>query len=327
VLGFRGGEVAFLPGLDASVLTRGTIAAETGHRGVVTSLAFNSSGELAASGGSEGVVRVWNTRSGAREPALLRHPAGPVAGLVFSADDRWLVSAGPTSVRVFALPVGGPASASAEPATEIRLGAKPQAVALAANNRILAVGDSAGDIVLAAPDGSTGEITVRGGSPVTALAFGPGSGVLASGSAAGDLVLWDTLTVAAIGSALAFNAPIGWIAFSPDGSTLYLRSGGWLHVVERGQDGARVIASSLLPAGLRDAPALSLVRDGRAIRALAHAGGGYLNYQEIPTVAEVAAVPAAAAGVARSSLADRDWRRILGLELDPVTDSIRKLGF
>jgi WD40 repeat protein len=316
VLGYRGGQVSLLPGLPASVATGGTSDAVTGHRGVVTALAVSLSGDLAASGSSDGVVRVWNTRSGARSPSVLRHPSGPIGTLAFSPDDHWLVSTGVTSARVFDLTGNMLAS-------EIEVDGTPLAVAFSADSRLVAVGDSAGNIFIATPDGTAGVLAIRGRSPITALAFADEPELLASGSSNGDLVLWDTLTASAIEAAHRFPAPIRWIDLLPGASTINLQSGAWLHTLDRSTAVPRVVASALLPDRLRGKPALART-SVPMIRGLASTGGGHLALADLTlATADLASVADAAEQEGASTLTTRDWRRVLGIELDRATGAIR----
>lgn len=306
VLGYRGGQVHLVSDLPAAL---GRTRAQGGlpvHRGVVTSLAVNATGELAASGSSDGVVRVWNTRTGDRDLAVLRQPAGPITALAFSADDRWLVSAGPRLVRVFEL-------ASGDTASEIEVEGRPVAIAIADDSGMVAVGDSAGNIYLATPDASAGVLTIRVGSPITALDFAGEPAALASGSRNGDLVLWDPFSVSAVAS-LRFPTPIRWLDLAADGSSIRVHSGNWLHTVDRVASMPAVFESRLLPQSLRRNTAFVATPDGKLL-ALANAGGGRLEYGEL----------GAATGAA-AAIPDRDWPRVLGLALDPATGRLVRSG-
>jgi WD40 repeat protein len=306
MLGLRGGQVGLLPGLPAAAATGRASEAILAHRGSVTRLALAPNGELAASGSSDGVVRVWNTGTGARSPLVLRHLAGPIEALTFSPDTRWLVSAAGSSVRVFEL-------ASGELEREIDTEGRPLAIAVAADSRLVAVGDSAGSIYLAPPDSRIGVQTIRGRAAITALAFSGTSERLASGSGDGDLVLWDTATASAIEPARRFPGAIRWIEIADDTSSVWLQSGVWLHRLDRSLDPPVVVASRLLPELLRPSPALGRV-DVARVRGLANRGGGRLALADLtlgPT-GSVALLPA------------RDFGRVLGLSLDPVTGTVEK---
>jgi hypothetical protein len=84
-----------------------------------------------------------------------------------------------------------------------------------------------------------------------------------------------------------------------------------------------MVGSSVLPAQLRTTPALALTGNGEHLRLLAIQGGGRLALGELalPLAAGSQATPAPAA-----ELPVRDWRRVLGLELDPERGSIRRIG-
>jgi hypothetical protein len=284
---------------------------------VVTSLAVSATGERAASGSSDGVVRVWNTRTGSRDLSLLRHPAGPISALAFSPDDRWLVSAGPRLVRVFEL-------ASGNTISEVEVEGRPGAVAIADDSRIVAVGDSAGNIFLATPDASAGVLTIRVSSPITALDFAGEPALLASGSRNGDLVLWDPFSVSTVAS-LRFPAPIRWLELADDGASIRVQSGSWLHDVARGAGMPEVRRSRLLPESLRRGAALVGMADG-SLRALANAGGGRLEFRTLGEVADPAFGEAADPAAGAVAIPDRDWQTVLGMRLDTATGAIVEAG-
>jgi WD40 repeat protein len=312
VVGYRNGQVQLLRDLEAAIEVGAAPPVDYfGHRGVVTSLALNAAGTLAASGGSDGLVRVWDTRTGSPSPYLLRHPSGPVGGVAFSPDDRWIVGVGPRSARVFELGSGALAN-------EIEVDGTALTAAFSPDGRILAVGDSAGNIYLASPGGTEGVLTIRGRSAVTALEFADTPAVLASGSSDGNLVLWDTLEARAIEGAHRFPAPIRWIGLGPGATRVEVQSGGWLYRLDRSLDEPAVTASSLLPARLRNRVVLAGA-PGQPFRALASAGGGRL------VLAAVDLTPGDGTDAA-GALADRDWRRVLGLELDAATGAVRRLA-
>jgi hypothetical protein len=200
-------------------------------------------------------------------------------------------------------------------------------VALADDGGSVAVGDSTGNIFFASPDGSAGYRTIRGNSPITALVFAPNSDLLVSGSESGDVVIWDSLSLTAVDGAVSFSAPIRWIASESDASVLRVQSGGWVHVVDRTGGMDRVTTSRLLPARLRGSPSLALTRRG-TLRALANAGGGQLVFGELDLTGARAG-PRREPGEAAAALAlpARNWARVLGIELDPVSGEVIDVEF
>jgi hypothetical protein len=265
----------------------------------------NPARNLVASGGSDGSIRVWSTLTGTAGESMLRHPTGPVSALALSPDGAWLVSAGPSSARIWAL-------ASGTAVNEIEVDGTPLAVAFAPGSSLAAVGDSAGNIIFARP-GSSDLRAVRSQSAVTALGFSADASHLASGGRDGTLMLWDTSTAAPIGAPRHFSDPVRWLQWLDEGAPVAVVSGSWLHLVEQVDAAATAVTGSrLLPEALRGAETFSRLGDGR-IFGMALAGRGMLDQAVLDP-----AVPP----VADTTLPERDWSRVLGLRLDTETGAI-----
>ena len=71
-----------------------------GHRDVVKSVAFGSSGRLLVSASRDHDARIWDATTGILVRRLEGH-FGSVADAQFSPDDRWVVTAGPSSVGLW----------------------------------------------------------------------------------------------------------------------------------------------------------------------------------------------------------------------------------
>jgi WD40 repeat protein len=75
--------------------------AAAAHSGPVEACAFNNDASVVASGGKDGVVKVWDTETGALKFSLAAH-SGPVKAVAFSRDGQWLATAGSDkSIRIW----------------------------------------------------------------------------------------------------------------------------------------------------------------------------------------------------------------------------------
>jgi WD40 repeat protein len=118
----RGGHrpvtaLAFSP--DGSVLASGDAAgvirrwdlqsgrgrAREAHRLAITSLAFGPGGKLLLSGGRDGEARIWTTAK-LRLVRQVHWHFGPLGGAAFSADGRWIVTAGPSAASIGSVATG-----------------------------------------------------------------------------------------------------------------------------------------------------------------------------------------------------------------------------
>ena len=84
--------------------TAETIATLPGHVGGTMRVATSPDGTTVATGGRDGLVRLWDTSNWTQRLALPGHDAGQVWGVGFSPDSRTLVSAGEDgTTRIWAL--------------------------------------------------------------------------------------------------------------------------------------------------------------------------------------------------------------------------------
>jgi WD40 repeat protein len=310
VLGYSGGHVRVR---DVRELERrgghGGDVDYIGHRGAITSLAVDAANNVMASGGADGVVRIWNLRSVEPTPPLLRHPSGPIRALALSADGGTVISGGDYSARIWATQTG-------ELLREIAVDGAALAVTCAPGMELVAVGDSAGDIFFAPLNGTAQPTTARAYAAVLALAIAADAKLVVSGDAAGNLQLWDRAMPETSRATHLFTNPISWVAFAASGSTVLAKSGAWIHELELNASGFTVVASRLLP--IRLGPSAVPVRLDGDLRWLSHPATSALKYEDLSfETPSIEPVPADAALLAR------DWPAILGLDLDRATGTVR----
>ena len=100
-------------------------------------------------------------------------------------------------------------------------GAGVNDIALSPDGKIVAVGDSDGDVYLwEATDGGlsrTDTLQAAIGGGINGVAFSPDGKIVAAGDSGGSIRLWDVATGRSIGSPLNAGPAVNAVAFSPDG--------------------------------------------------------------------------------------------------------------
>jgi WD40 repeat protein len=236
-------------------------AAGRGHQGDVYCVTYAPDGQTLASGGKDGVIRVWDAAT--LQPRLeLPSGQGEVNEVAFAPDGRTLASAGDDgTVCLWDLPAGrwravlhrGPASDGTQPPSEGQ--AEMSALAFAPDGKTLAGGGTAGWVWLW--DAETGALKaardLHAGS-IHYLAYAPDGQTLACANTSGRVPL---LATADLEERMAFHNPFGpveSVAFSRDGKTLAAGSRWGGHIVL--WDLAAAAVRAVLPN--RDGPILSL---------------------------------------------------------------------
>ena len=120
--------------LGAAAANSSTALAFFGHRGPITAAALNAGRNLAATGGSDGIVRVWDTASGAPTVAVMQPAEGAVTLVALSDDGRSVASAAERVVRIAAV-------ADGRVMAELRADGAVTALAFAPDGASIAVGD------------------------------------------------------------------------------------------------------------------------------------------------------------------------------------------
>jgi WD40 repeat protein len=162
------------------------IQAEEGDNGYIWDLAFSSDGETLASAGLNGIIRLWDGRTG--RPLCSPKQAGKMGLMTFIAfaPNGALISAGN---KVVTLWDGRNLDQKSAP---IFAGENVGGVAFSPDGEVFAYGERNGDLQLW--DSRTMQLigSLTGGPPVIRrLSFSYDNTVLVSGYDNGDIVLWD----------------------------------------------------------------------------------------------------------------------------------------
>jgi WD40 repeat protein len=272
-----------------------------GHRGAITAAALSSARGLAATGGNDGIVRVWELGSNAPTVAVAQPADAPIAIVALSPDGRSVASAAGGTVRVASVAEG-------RVTAEVQAESAVTALAFAPDSARIAVGDASGGVVIAARAREARDrVTARLDAAVTSLAFTP-DGRLAAGDAAGAIALLAADDARVETSAHHLQQPIRWLEVSADGASLLVATDAWLH--------ALAIAPGLPPTHSK---LFSWPASSTALTAVSATTVGFAGVEAAGVLAsgvvDLAAAPNPATMEA-SALVARDWQAALSLRLN-----------
>lgn len=186
------------------------------HRWYPTMLALSPDGKHLATGGYDGIIRLWDTDTGAFERALVGHDSY-VYGLAWSPDGNYLASAGSynATARVWETKTGMP--------VRVLKGHKGYVSHVAWSpdgNRLLTAGGTSGFVTLWDVPAAKQVQTVEYGNPIYSISFSKTGDHIATSAAKAGTYIADASTLKTIHSLKEALDDATAVAFSPDGKQL-----------------------------------------------------------------------------------------------------------
>ncbi len=179
------------------------------------SVGFSADGKTIASGGRDGIIRLFDAATRQEIGTPMSSDANPVDAVAFNPDGTVLASANTDgNVQLWnaaTQQVTGPALTGAG-------SAQVNALAFSLDGTVLATGSQDGIARLwQVATGSQVGVTMATGYPVSALTFGDGGTALATAEGDGSTELWDIATQTQTGAALTVpgSADVSALAFGP----------------------------------------------------------------------------------------------------------------
>jgi WD40 repeat protein len=184
------------------------------ERSLEWTVAFRPAGDLVASGGTDGWIRLWDPERGDASIAAWRAHDDTVTDLAWDPQGERLVSvSGDGKVALW-----GPDGGAVGPPIVDRPAA---AVAFAPDGELIAVGRTDGGIALLRPADGTlvGELRWLDAA-VTALVFGPRGERLVASRADGSVQLWDPVSGELLLGLDGHRGAVYGVCFDPDGERI-----------------------------------------------------------------------------------------------------------
>jgi WD40 repeat protein len=177
--------------------------------GAVLAVAFSQRGDLVATAGEDGYVRVWESTVG-RSPVAVMRLSSPVVAVAFSPDGRRLVTASSNAAQLWEADAG-----SGAPTASMEHKDRVVAVAFSSDSQRVLTGSWDGTARLWDTRGQPIGTPMEHQGAVNGAVFSPDGERVLTGSADGAARLWSGHDGAPIGAPMDQGSPVGAVLFSP----------------------------------------------------------------------------------------------------------------
>jgi WD40 repeat protein len=195
-----------------------------GHRGPVEGIEFSPDGSLAASAGSDGVVRIWDTWTGLPRPFSAGVSTSAVDQMEFSPTSRRLAVLSGRRVWIMNVDSGGVL-------TDLELGELHTSLAFAGNDRLY-LGSESGALRILETD-RAGNWNLRnvwsGSAPLKRLEISPREQLLVIVDSMHKAQLLDLGNGRIGASVVQLPDAVDDVVFSPNDSRVLMRTARWIH--------------------------------------------------------------------------------------------------
>ncbi len=256
----------------------GRVLASRGQ--AVFSVAFSPDGELLATGGADGAIRLWTPDQPAASPTIVAGHVGWVTALAFDPDGKTLAVGGSGGAVLLS-----PTHPETPPVVLPGVAGAISSVTFSAGGEKLAAAGSDGTVRLWDPAHLVAPtVLALPGETVSSVAFSPNRQTLAAGSSDGRVRLWDLTEPNAAPTLLAGATDwVSSVAFSKNGQTLVIGGAdGAVRLADVTRPGAAPI---VLPGAAGWVFSVALSQDGRTLAAGGSDGAVRLWDPEHPAAA------------------------------------------
>jgi WD40 repeat protein len=235
------GDVRILPIDQNALLMPGAVndPGFIGHLGRVTSITFDSSGSLVASGSFDGSVRVWETASGAPRPFFAGHADGTVHDLIFSPDGNQVISASRKSVIMTD-------ALNGELLAQTTIQGEDPRLAISDNGQHIYIADDRGGLTRWIWRGDISESLVGPDSGIRHVAVNSDESVFVTADRQRRIQAWDAATVSPRAQPARTAANVDFLWLDPAGNHVVIQAGVWLYGLEVSTAGLRNQVTRLL---------------------------------------------------------------------------------